>query len=96
MKMYAIVLGVVAAMAMGTAAFAEDGQGAKHHKFKEADTDGDQKLSLAEFTAGFARGNPEKRFVAADTDGDGFLTREELKAAHGKGKQCAGKDKPAE
>jgi|GEM_PF-5294287 hypothetical protein len=90
-----MVLGLVAGLTLVSPAMAEGEQGAKHHKFKDADTDGDQKLSQAEFAAGFPRGNTEKRFAAADADGDGFLTRAELKAAHGK-KECKAKDKTSE
>lgn len=85
-----VLLTAFAASALTLPVFAENGPakgaGEKHHKFKDADTDGDGKLSPAEFAAGFPKGDPEKRFATADTNNDGFLTREELKAAHDKRK----------
>ena len=52
-------------------------------KFEKADTNGDGKLSPAEFKAAFPGGDTDKRFESADTNKDGFLSPEELKVAHG-------------
>lgn len=43
---------------------------------EKIDTDGDGKVSKAEFTA-----SHEERFTKTDTDQDGFLSSEEMKAA---------------
>jgi hypothetical protein len=65
--------------------------------FTAADTDGDGKISLAEFTAAVkARGMDEKaakaRFDELDKDKNGSLSREEFAAAGG-GKKGGGKKK---
>lgn len=48
-------------------------------RLKKIDTDGDGKMSRAEFLA-----HAEQRFAKMDSDGDGFVTKEEGKAAHKK------------
>ena len=69
-----------AAMVMMTAPVAmagEHGEGKHGGKMMEKmDTDGDGKVSKAEFVAAH-----EARFAKTDTDADGFLTAEEMKAA---------------
>ncbi len=53
-------------------------------RFKDADTNNDGKLSLAEVQAKMPRLAP--RFSALDTDSDGFLSKEEIQqGAHGYG-----------
>lgn len=47
------------------------------HFIKELDTDGDGKISRAEFAA-----KGDKMFAEADANKDGFLTKDEMKAAH--------------
>lgn len=73
-----------AAFLAAPAAFAQDEPpkgppppGAQHARMMEKiDTDGDGKISKAEFTAA-----QEERFTKTDTDGDGFLSPEEMKAS---------------
>ena len=83
------LMALLAAAALTGSVYAEGGAAKerppKDHgqRFKDSDTNGDDKLSLEEFKADIVK-NIEKRFENADTDKDGFLTREELKAAHGK------------
>lgn len=51
--------------------------------FKGLDTDGDKKISLAEFKADFKGKKPEKaddKFKAGDKDADGFWSVDEFKA----------------
>lgn len=50
--------------------------------FEESDTDGDGKISKAEWVA-----SAEKRFGEIDADGDGAVTKEEMKAHHEKMKE---------
>ena len=79
------VLGVLAVTSLAVAAKAEDSQVKKGDHaawFSKHDTNGDGKLSLAEFKAAFTNGDANAKFTAADTDKDGFVTPEELKAAH--------------
>ena len=97
-----IVVGIFAAASLTSSVLAEDGHTNKVdrpgrpnpvERFKKADTNGDGKLSLDEFKAGYPKAD-EKRFTAADADKDGFLTIEELKAARGK-RHDRHADKPA-
>lgn len=63
--------------------------------FKKKDTDGDGKLTLAEFTAGIPenrKAKAETRFKKLDKDTDGFVTVEELKSGWAASKE-KGKDK---
>lgn len=63
--------------------------------FAKLDTNGDDKLSLEEFTAGKtdkALEAAKKRFAKLDADGDGSVTKEEMKAAHAN-KEAGGKKK---
>jgi hypothetical protein len=51
--------------------------------FKGLDTDGDKKISLAEFKADYKGKKPEKadeQFKAGDKDADGFWSADEYKA----------------
>ena len=82
-KLGLTVLGIFAAASLATSVWAEKGGANPGKRFKEADTNGDEKLSREEFKADIEK-NIEQRFANADADGDGFLTREEMKAAHGK------------
>lgn len=75
-----LVASTLAVMSFGftPAVFADDhegkkGPGAGH--FEEVDTDGDGKISKAEFLA-----SQEKHFVEIDADGDGYVTKEEKQA----------------
>lgn len=52
----------------------------EHGKFKKLDTDGDKKISLAEFTANAKDAEKAKaHFAKLDKDSDGFLVPGELK-----------------
>lgn len=64
----------------------------KAEMFASADTDGDGRWSVAEFTAPHVA-----RFARLDTDGDGRVTADERAAARAKMKEQRGKwqDKPA-
>ena len=99
MKKLTFAAGVMlAVVALAVPALAEEGAGkGKDHRFKNADTNEDGKLSLEEFKADIVK-NIGKRFELADADKDGFLTRAELKAAHGKrpGKGDRPDDEPAD
>lgn len=59
-------------------------------RFKEADSDGDDKLSLDEFTAagpqgGGAKGpDPSQMFAKLDSDGDGAVSKDEFTTAFSK------------
>lgn len=56
---------------------------ARHErKMLAADTDGDGKVSRAEFLAAAkaGKGNPAKRFAKLDTNGDGMLDKAEIDA----------------
>jgi len=75
--------------------FAQDKTGGKkphENKFKELDTNGDGKLSLAEAEKS-PKGKLKENFAAIDTNKDSYLDKEELKAykkekkAHKKAKQ---------
>ena len=47
-----------------------------------ADTDGDGRVSKADFTAAMAgRCNPDRQFARMDTNGDGYLDKAEITAA---------------
>ena len=82
-KLGLTVLGIFAAASLATSVWAEKVVVNPGKRFKEADINGDKKLSREEFKADIEK-NIEQRFANADADGDGFLTREEMKAAHGK------------
>ena len=88
-----------AALTVGLSAWAGEGQDGGHKHgggaewFKNADTNGDGKLSKEEFAAACKGGDADAKFAAADTNKDGFLTPDELQAAHdkgGHGGQCPG------
>jgi hypothetical protein len=89
MKRSMIMLLAIGSLAFGMSAWAGEGHGGKHgggaDRFKQADTNGDGKLSKEEFAA-VCKSNADEKFAAADADKDGYLTPDELKAAHGKGK----------
>jgi hypothetical protein len=78
-----------AALAHGGGPGSEEFEAAKSAAFAEADTDGDGKLTLAEFTT-FHELLREKldatRFAALDTDGDGAVSEAELDAGKPAGK----------
>ena len=69
--MKTLVIGGLAALAMGGVAVAQDGQRGP----RAADSDGDGRISQAEFTAGALQ-----RFEARDADRNGTLTTEEAQA----------------
>ncbi len=60
---------------------------AKNAKGLKLDTDGDGKVSLAEFVAGKKdKAKAEKAFTKLDKNSDGFLSKEELEGAKKKKK----------
>ena len=74
-----LVAGVLAALtlaAAGGAAFAQQPAEAPRARALRADTDGDRRLSQAEFV-----GARIERLAAADGNGDGMVTRDERRAA---------------
>lgn len=91
-KMMALL--AAGSLAFGMSAWAGgDGKCGGGDKFKSADTDGDGKLSKAEFSA-VCKENADEKFAAADADKDGSLSADELKAGCGKGEgKCKGGDK---
>ncbi|WP_024870052.1 hypothetical protein [Pseudoxanthomonas suwonensis] len=70
------------AFAAGTA-FAGDGNMSSTDKVKKMDTDGDNRLSLAEFTAGGRKTADD--FAKYDVNGDGYVTDEEIDAGKERG-----------
>lgn len=56
-----------------------EGEGHKGNRMERIDTDGDGKISKAEFIA-----KHEAMFTKIDTDGDGYLSKEEKKAGRQK------------
>lgn len=107
--MKTVIVMAVVAVVFGARAFANCGTCEKHEgaaktvqakdggdRFKAIDTDGDGKVSKAEYAAaGEKRAKAanreaptqeaiDKRFAAADANSDGFLTKEEMAAAHKK------------
>lgn len=78
------------AVTVGLSQMAGADEGAKKGKggkgvFAKLDTNGDDKLSEEEFTAGKtgdALEKAKKRFAALDADKDGSVTKEEMKGAH--------------
>ena len=60
----------------------EGGEGHKGKMFEKHDTDGDGKISEAEFLA-----KAKAKFAEKDTNGDGFITQDEAKAARGEMKE---------
>jgi len=93
MKRSMMMMLAAGSLAFGLSAWAGEGHGGKHgggaDRFKQADANGDGKLSKEEFSA-VCKNNADARFAAADADKDGFLTPAELKAAHGQGKGHGG------
>ena len=76
------VLTAAMAVALGlTSGAALAGHHEGDHKggkmMERVDTDGDGKVSAAEFMA-----KHQEKFTQMDKDGDGFLTKEEMKDAH--------------
>ena len=65
------------------AAFAGDGNMSSTDKVKKMDTDGDNRLSLAEFTAGGRKTADD--FAKYDVNGDGYVTDEEIDAGKERG-----------
>ena len=55
-----------------------DAKGSRAAAFARLDTDKDDRLSKAEFSAGRAPAEAEKWFGLRDADGDGFVSREEF------------------
>lgn len=91
LKFVLAVIAAVGALQVGNAfANHEMGHG---EMFKEADTNGDGKVSLDEFKAMHEKHMLE-RFKKLDTNGDGFIDEAERKAAHDEmGKNCKMRDK---
>ncbi|WP_238560218.1 EF-hand domain-containing protein [Sphingomonas sp. Mn802worker] len=81
---------VVPQAAQGDAATAQTGRGLtlqaftakRERRMLAADTDGDGKVSKAEFLAAATKGkgDPERRFAKLDRNGDGFIDRQEIAA----------------
>lgn len=74
MKVTSIILCLMLSATFSFAGHHEEG-GKKGKRFKEMDTDGDNKLSKSEFMAA-----QEKRFAKMDANSDGFVTRDEKKS----------------
>ncbi|MBO9717390.1 MAG: hypothetical protein J7507_11435 [Pseudoxanthomonas sp.] len=75
MKMFPILAATAIAFAAGTASAGNETMtGAE--KVQKMDTDGDSRLSLAEFTAGGHKTRED--FAKFDVDGDGFVTAQEF------------------
>ena len=71
----AVALGMTSGMAMAEHHEGGDHKGGK--MMERIDTDGDGKISKAEFMA-----KHEEKFTQMDKNSDGFLTPEEIKEAH--------------
>ena len=63
-------------LAFTSTAIAGDGKMSSTEKVKKMDTDGDNRLSLAEFTAGGHKTADD--FAKFDINGDGYVTDEEI------------------
>ena len=75
MNRLALTLTLTAFAFAGTAV-AGDGNLSSTDKVKKMDLDGDQRLSLAEFTAGGHKTSAD--FARYDVNGDGYVTDEEI------------------
>ncbi|WP_052632107.1 hypothetical protein [Pseudoxanthomonas suwonensis] len=77
-----IALAAASAFAAGSAT-AGDGNLSSTDKVRKMDTDGDSRLSLAEFTAGGRKTADD--FARYDINGDGYITDEEFDAGKERG-----------
>jgi len=80
-KLFLAAVAIGALSIAATAAIADNhgGEGHKGKMMEKVDTDGDGKISKAEFMA-----KHESKFMKMDVDGDGFISKEEMKEAKGK------------
>lgn len=85
MKKLFLAVAAISALSIGsTAAIAGHHEGGEHKgkMMERVDTDGDGKISKAEFMA-----KHESKFMKMDVNGDGFLSKDEMKEAKSKMKE---------